>query len=231
MADEALRQADMKKEKQVAKPIKQKPKAEVVKPKVKEEKTEVKKEDIVKAKDDKKSTVNAQSDKKDKVSEAKKTDDIKADEALPKDDKKPEEKKVPTKPKKKMDHATVYGRNLPISLKHAKSIGKFIKGKKIETAIRDLEQVMKKKIAIPMIGELAHKKGKGMMSGKYPVKASENFIKILKSLNANSAVNELDTSLTIVKESIANKAPDQMHRYGRTKFKRTHVKLKSMEGK
>lgn len=211
MADEALRQSDIKKEKQVVKPVKESnkpvPKQEVKK----EEKVDKEIKEV-------KTTENAKPDEK-------------ADEKVSKTEEKKEPKKTEKKDVVKKDYAIIYGRNLPISLKHSKFISKFIKGKKIEIVIMELEQVMKKKQVIPMKGELPHRKGKGMMSGKYPVKASEHFIKLLKSLNANSSVNGLDTSKTIIKEAIVNKAPDQMHRFGRTKFKRTHVKLKAMESK
>ena len=219
MADEALRQADMKKAKEVVKPVK--PSAKPIQPEKTDKKAETKGKgkQEQKVEDKKAETANAKDDKK---------TETKADDKLAKEEKK---EKVITKPKKQMDHASVYGRNLPISLKHSKYIGNFIKGKKVEAAIRDLQQVIKKKVAVPFKGEVAHKKGKGMMSGKYPVKASENFIILLKSLNANSNVNGLDTDKLMVKDVMANKAPDQMHRFGRMKFKRTHVKLIGVESK
>ena len=224
MADEALRQEDMKKEKQIAKPVQ--PSTQPA------PKQEVKKEEKV----DKEKSGEVSGEVKEIIEDKKemlKTDEKKAvesDDSKKKDEEtKPKEKKAEKREVVKKDHAGVYGRNLPISLKHSKFISKFIKGKEIESAIRDLEKVVKKKQAVPMKGELPHRKGKGMMSGKYPVKASEHFIKLLKSLNSNSSVNGLDTSKTIIKEAIVNKAPDQMHRFGRMKFKRTHVKLKAME--
>ncbi len=127
--------------------------------------------------------------------------------------------------------ASVHGKSLPISLKYSKAIGKFIKNRKIEEAINNLKMVEQKKMAVPMKGELAHRKGKklngkGMMSGKFPVKASGYFIKLLKSLDANSAMNGLEMENTRIREVIVNKAPDQMHRFGGTKYKRTHVMIK-----
>ncbi len=133
------------------------------------------------------------------------------------------------KPVVKKDHAKVYGRALPISLKYSIAIGKFIRGKKVESAIEDLELVLKKKKVIPFEGEIAHKKGKRMMGGKYPVNASKEFIKLLKSLSANATFNGLDLDKAIIFEVIPNKAPEQRHRFGRTKFKRTHVSIISKE--
>jgi large subunit ribosomal protein L22 len=142
---------------------------------------------------------------------------------------KTDNQKVERKKKVKAENkheAKVYGRALPISLKKSKGIGKFIKHKTMDRAIEDLELVLKKKIAIPLVGEIPHKKGKRMMSGSYPVNASKHFIKLLKSLNGNSVMNGLEIEKTRIREVICNKAPDQMHRGGAMKFKRTHVMIK-----
>lgn len=142
------------------------------------------------------------------------------------DKKKPEKKKeVPKKPKK--TEAVVNVRSLPISFIHSKFICKFIKGKKIEKAIADLEDVVAKKRAVAMKGEYAHRKGEGVMAGRYPKKASENFIKILKSLQANSNVNGLDEPVIV--EAVANIAQRPYGRFGRTRKKRTHVSIKVKE--
>jgi large subunit ribosomal protein L22 len=116
-------------------------------------------------------------------------------------------------------------------LKYSKGIGKFIRGKKIEDAIHDLNLVRLKKKAVPMMGEMAHKKGKGMATGKYPVKASENFLILLKSLSANGANHGMDVDNMRIAMTVPNKAPEQVHRGGRTMFKRTHVKIIAKEGK
>jgi len=133
--------------------------------------------------------------------------------------------------KQKKTEAKVFGKNLPISTKHAIYICKFIKGKKLEDAIKALEQVIKKRQAVPFKGEVAHRKGRRMMSGKYPEKASKQFIKLLKSLIANVNMNSLDLETTKISEASANKAPQQLHRFGRTQFKRTHVLIKAKEEK
>ena len=138
-----------------------------------------------------------------------------------------EKKKTQTKAPKRTE-ASVYGRSLRISLKQSKAIGKFIRNKKIEDAIKDLNQVLLKKKAVPMSGEIAHRKGK-IMSGKYPMNSSKEFIKLLKTLNANSVMHGLDLDKTIVYETIPNKAPDQLHRFGSMKFKRTHITIKAKE--
>ncbi len=144
-------------------------------------------------------------------------------------DKKPEPKKpVKTKPKVKRDYAVVNAKSLPISTKHSMAICRFIKNKKIETAIEILEDVLVQKKAVPMKGEIPHRKG-AMMSGRYPQKAVGHFIKLLKNLEANAIVNELDEPVIV--EAIANLAQRPYGRFGRTKKKRTHVKIKCVEKK
>ncbi len=136
---------------------------------------------------------------------------------------KEEKKKEIKKPKVKKEYAIVNGKSLPISTKQATAICKFISRKKIPQARRELEEVIKKKKAIPMKGEIAHRKGKKIMSGKYPLKASKIFIELLKSLAGNTLVNNLDDP--IIYEAIANKASRPMARFGRWERKRTHVKI------
>jgi ribosomal protein L22 len=145
---------------------------------------------------------------------------------------KSEKKKA--EPKVKKTEAMVYGRNLPVSLKHSIAIGKFIKYKKINEAIKNLEKVLNKKLAVPFTGEIPHRKRghmltKSMPSGRYPKNASKEFIRVLKALSANSNANGMDLEKTIVSEVIINKAPSQKHRFGNTEFKRAHVLIRAKE--
>ena len=119
--------------------------------------------------------------------------------------------------------ATVNGRNLPISNKQAIEICRFLKGKSIDESLKFLSDVLKEKKAVPMRGELPHRKG--IMGGRYPKKSSAEFIKLLKSLSANALKKNLDVTKLKV-HGIANTAPRPM-RGGRQrrKFKRTHVTL------
>lgn len=140
-----------------------------------------------------------------------------------------EEVKKPEIKAPKKTESSIYSTSLPISLKHSVGIGNFIKGKKINEAISDLQLVIKKKKAVPMTGEMAHKKGKRMATGKYPVKASGVFIKLLKSLSANFVSHGINLEKATILKVIPNKAPEQVHRFGRTKFKRTHIKIVAKE--
>ena len=139
---------------------------------------------------------------------------------------KTEEKKGISKNKK--ESAYVRGVNVPISLKYSIDICKFIKRKRIQKAISDLEEVIVKKKAVPMKGEIAHRKGK-IMSGKFPKVASEYFIKMLKTLDGNSNVNGLENP--IISEAFANKGQMPYGRFGTVRRKRTHIIIKAEEEK
>ncbi len=140
---------------------------------------------------------------------------------------KTKKKTEPEKPKK--TSAVVNAHNLPISTKYSAAICRFIKNKKIENAIVNLEQVLVLKKAVPMKGEIPHRKGKGMMSGRFPKKATQNFIKLLKSLLANANHNGLEDPIIV--EAIANIGSRPYGRFGRVRKKRTHVKIKVKEKK
>lgn len=142
-----------------------------------------------------------------------------------KDDKKIEEKKV-EKPKQKKTETVVNSHSLPISTKHSVAVCKFIKNKKIENAMADLQEVINKKSAVPMKGEIPHRKGK-IMSGRYPKNAAKHFIKLLKTLTANANVNGLNNP--VISEAIANIAQRPRGKAGRVKRKRTHVKIVAKE--
>jgi ribosomal protein L22 len=138
-----------------------------------------------------------------------------------------ETKKIEKKTKK--TEAIVNGRSLPISVKQGVAICNLIRGKNPEKAINILEEVIKMKKAVPMTGEIPHRKGKGMMSGRYPIKATENFILLLKSVKANAIANEMEIENCIIKECKTNTAPRPYKRFGKGKIKRAHVTIKLVE--
>jgi ribosomal protein L22 len=138
-----------------------------------------------------------------------------------------ETKKEKTKPKVKKHDAVVNGISLPISTKDSVAICRFIMRKTIDKAISDLEEVQNFKRAIPMTGEIPHRKGKGMMSGRYMTKPVGFFIKMLKNLQANANVNGLEEPVIV--EAVPNRASRPYGRFGSVKRKRTHVKIRVME--
>lgn len=160
--------------------------------------------------------------KDEKIVETKKIEERKEEKA--KTEVKQEEKK-PEKAKVKKTEAIVNTYNFPISTKHSIAICKFIKWKKIQMAINDLEQVIIKKKPLPMKGEIPHRKG--IMSGRFPKKASEHFIKLLKTLAANSNNNNLNEP--IISEAIANIGYRPYGKFGRVRKKRTRIKIVAKE--
>lgn len=197
-------------------------------------KAEMKKQGIVET--PKKQKITAGADKTQVINKQIAKDDVKKVEEKKeikeeKIEKTKEEKKKPIqkKPVVKKDEAFVNGKSVPISTKTAVAICRFILKKNVGDAIRDLEQVKLMKRAVPMRGEIPHKKGKGMMSGRYPQKATESFIVLLKSLAGNTIANGIDDPIIV--EAMANKASSPYGRFGKWQRKRTHVRIRAREKK
>ena len=134
-------------------------------------------------------------------------------------EKKIESKKEAKKPK---TEAVVNSYDAHLSTKTSSYVCKFIVGKEIDKAMSDLNEVLQKKKAVPMKGEIPHRKGK-IMSGRYPKYASEHFIKLLKTLAANASVNEIENPIIV--EAIANIGSRPFGKFGRVRRKRTHIKI------
>jgi ribosomal protein L22 len=138
-----------------------------------------------------------------------------------KPEKKP--KKETAEKKERKTEAVVNGNDLHIGRKHAVALSNFIRGKNIDKAISELEEVEKMKKPIPMRGEIPHRHG--MMSGRYPVKGAGIFIMLLKSLKSNAIANDLELEdLKIF--VMSNRASRPYKRFGQGRFKRTHVTIK-----
>jgi ribosomal protein L22 len=161
-----------------------------------------------------------------KPAENKKLQEIKKETSPQKIETSKVKKEVPKKEIKKIkkSEVTVKGVSVPISTKYSVSICRFIKNKKIEKAIKKLGEVLKFKRAIPMRGEIPHRKGK-IMSGRYPKNATEHFIKLLKSLKSNADNHDVEDP--VIFEAIANTAQRPFGRFGRVKRKRTHILIKA----
>ncbi len=150
-------------------------------------------------------------------------------EAAPEKDKKAEEKKEKDLPKKKplkkpaKEFVVANLTNLKMSTKYAISICKFIKNKSVNQAILDLEQVVLAKKAVPMRGEIPHRHGKGMMSGRFPKRAALEFISALKSTLSNAVSNGIDDPIIV--EAISNIGNRPFAKYG-VRRKRTHLRIK-----
>ena len=134
-----------------------------------------------------------------------------------------EQLKDEKKEEKKTRDSAIIRTTMPASMKHSMSIINFIKGKSVGESLELLEKVKKMKIAVPMKGEIPHRKG--MASGRYPIKAADMFIKLLKGISSNASQLGVDGDLVI--RGKANIAPRSM-RPGRFrhKFKKVHVELR-----
>jgi len=135
-------------------------------------------------------------------------------------------KKEDKKPIIKKEEAQAKGLNLHVSKRQCMYISTFIKNKSIDNAMHDLSLVIKMKKAVPFKGEIPHKKG--MMGGRYPVKAAALFITLLKGLKGNALVNGLDPDKTRITLAVSNWASRPLRREGK-KAKRTNVTLTARE--
>jgi large subunit ribosomal protein L22 len=86
---------------------------------------------------------------------------------------------------------------LHISPKHAHEVIKAIKGKKVEDAEAFLENVLDMKVAVPYKRykkKVPHRRGlKNWDAGRYPVRATAEILKVLKSARSNAEYKGLDT--------------------------------------
>lgn len=122
--------------------------------------------------------------------------------------------------------------NLPISLKKSIEICDFLRYKELKKAQRILNEVMKKKTAIPFKRynmDTGHKPG--IAAGRYPEKASSEILNLLNSAEANAENKGLDTEKLVISKLIANKGNKMFHpgRHRGIKMKRTHLEVKLEE--
>lgn len=149
------------------------------------------------------------------------------EKAEEKKEEKPAQKKAPQKISKK-EEAIARGVNLHTSKKHCMYICKFIKNKEIDKSIEELNEVIKMKRPIPFKGEIPHRSYPGMMSGRYPIKASKEFIYLLKGLKGNVLVNGMDLDKTRIYFASAT-WDSRPAKKGGMRFKRAFVVLKAKE--
>ncbi len=121
------------------------------------------------------------------------------------------------------------GRDLPVSTKQAIEICNFIRKMDVSRAMQILEEVQQEKRAIPFkrfTNGLGHRRGK-MSSGRYPKKASENILSLLKSAEVNAQQKGLNTANLIITHICANRAAKTI-RPGRRRsreMKKTHIEV------
>jgi large subunit ribosomal protein L22 len=100
--------------------------------------------------------------------------------------------------------ASVYGRDLHVSPKHAREVCKEIVEMSTASAEKYLEEVIALKRAVPYTrfnNEFGHKRG--MASGRYPVKASGKVLDLLREAVANAEFKGLDSEKLVIKHASA----------------------------
>lgn len=143
------------------------------------------------------------------------------------------EKKSESKKEKKIERSKKFEAiakavNIHASKKHCMYICSFIKNKPIDRALKELQEVIILKRAIPFKGEIPHRHELGGKPGRYPVSASKEFIYLLKALKGNSIENGLDIDKTRIYFASATWSSRQSKRGG-ARFKRAFVLLKAKE--
>ena len=133
-----------------------------------------------------------------------------------------------------MEHiATAKVLNAPISTKQSAEISNALRFHSTLFAKKYLEEVVGLGRAVPFVRstkDMGHKAG--MSSGRFPQKAAREFLRLVKSVEANAQAKGLNAgSLKIIK-LVANKAsiPRSAGRQGRG-TKRTHLEIQVQEGK
>ena len=92
-------------------------------------------------------------------------------------------------------HAAARGTGLNISPKAAREVCKALKGMDLEKAKNYLERVIEMNQAIPFKrhdGKVGHRRGKGMSTGRYPVKTAAAILKVIESAGNNGEAIHID---------------------------------------
>lgn len=149
------------------------------------------------------------------------------------DTKKTEKKTVVKKEEKKIkEFAEANGYSIGISTKHSVAICRMLTNKSLERASEMLELVLKKKLAVPMVGsEIPHRKRSLIPhtaggSGRFPMNATKEFIGLVKQLKANCDVNGVENP--VITKAMANLASRPFRRDGK-RGKRTHIHLEARD--
>ena len=95
-------------------------------------------------------------------------------------------------------HAAARGTGLNVSPKAAREVCHAIKGMELEKAKSYLERVMDLEQAVPFKrhdGKVGHRKGKGMSSGRFPVKTAAAILKVIESAGNNGEALHIDIEI------------------------------------
>ena len=125
--------------------------------------------------------------------------------------------------------------NVPISTKQSIEISKSLRYKRTNYAISFLEEVIGLRKAVPFKTfnrDMGHKAG--MSSGRFPQKAAKEFLRLVKSVEANAQFKGLNTSNLKITKLVANKGvvPITGGRHRRaTKRTNLEIEVKEVSGK
>ncbi len=125
--------------------------------------------------------------------------------------------------------ARSHGVNLPISLKKTVETLSAIRGKKVDAAIRFLDEVTQEKAVVPYKrynSEMPHKRGVGIAAGGYPVNIAKAVLVLLKNAKKNAAEQEISGTLYV--ESASARKGSRRYHMGRNmgrQMKSTSVEI------
>ena len=120
-------------------------------------------------------------------------------------------------------------RAAPISAKHAVEVCRDLRGRRLEVAMKRLEDVIALRAPIAFKRyrhDVPHRKGH-MAAGRFPVKASKHILDLLKAVNASAQERGLSTADLVVTHLSPKMAARPYHpgRHVRRKMKRTNVEV------
>jgi large subunit ribosomal protein L22 len=143
----------------------------------------------------------------------------------------------------KTKHVRAAIREKDISHKHSREVAVAIKGMSIEKARDFLNDVIRKKIAVPYRrynNEVAHRSNvrDGFFAGRFPQKAAKEFLKLLDNLETNAEYKGMDLDRLRIISAVVHKGtrlerftPRAMGRASPKFDNRIHVELVAQEGK
>lgn len=108
-----------------------------------------------------------------------------------------------------VNSARAMGYEMPISFKHAVEICREIRGRNLLQAMKFLEEVIAMKRAVRFKRhkkKISHRSNlEKWYAGRYPVKAAEHILKVLKNLEANAKFKGLDSEKLMIVHAQAQK--------------------------
>jgi len=113
------------------------------------------------------------------------------------------------KPKDELNSAKAMGYEMNISFKHAVEICREIRGRRIDEAIKIVEEIAKMKRAVPFRKykkKVAHRSElEKWYAGRYPQKAAKQILRVLKNLKANAEYKGLEIEKLVITHAQAKK--------------------------